>query len=82
MTVRAREVWEVLISNEQFFSKTEQAYAKRLVRWTTSASSLFDHVSYLKYVKSLGLAKQKQEVNFLVVFFSEKFDLFLKLWSF
>ena len=71
MTVRTRAIWDVLIENENFFNKTEQAYAKRLVRWTSSANSLFDYVSYLKFVKSLGLAKQKQEVNFLVRIFNQ-----------
>ena len=71
MTVRTRDIWEVLVSNELFFSKMEQGYAKRLVRWSSSANSLFNYESYLKFVKSLGLAKQKQEVNFLVRIFAQ-----------
>ena len=71
MTVRAKDIWGILISNERFFTKTEMAYARRLVRWTRAANSLFDYERYLKHVKSLGLAKQKNEVNFLVHIFDQ-----------
>ena len=71
MTASTREVWEVLLSNELFLNKMELAYAKRLVKWTQSGDTPFDHIGYLNFVQSLGLAKQKQEVNFLVKIFEE-----------
>ena len=69
MTIVTKQVWDVLLSNEKFMNKMEHAYAKRLIRWTRSASSKFDHIAYLEYIQSLNLTKQKSEVNFLVKIF-------------
>ena len=71
MTVATRRIWEVLSANESFFNKSEEAYAKRLVCWTKNASAPFQHLKYLKYVQSLHLVKQKQEVNFLIQIFRQ-----------
>ena len=69
MTTLTRQVWDVVLQNERFYNKMEYAYAKRLIKWTTSANAVFDHIAYLEYIQSLKLVKQKQEVNFLVKIF-------------
>ena len=69
MTILTRKVWDVVLQNERFYNKTEYSYAKRLIKWTTSANSVFDHIGYLEFIQSLKLAKQKSEVNFVVKIF-------------
>ena len=64
-----QKVWDVLLLNERFLNKMEHAFAKRLIKWSSSASSKFDHIAYLEYIQSLNLAKQKAEVSFLVKIF-------------
>ena len=65
-----QKVWDVLLANEKYMNKMEHAYAKRLIKWSGSASSKFDHLAYLDYLQSLKLAKQKAEVTFLEKIFA------------
>ena len=71
MTVLTRDIWRVLLANERFLTKTENVYAKRLVKWSSSGSRPFEYSNYLQYILSLRLVKQKQEVNFLVRIFKQ-----------
>ena len=71
MTISTRKIWDVLLANEEFLTEIENVYAKRLIKWTSNGSAPFIYANYLKYVQSLRLVKQKQEVTFLVRIFKE-----------
>ena len=62
----AGDVWDLFVSNEKFLTKMETSWAKRLIAWTDYRTQKFPATSYLNYVLSLNLAKQKPEVQFLI----------------
>ena len=69
MTVRTKQVWDAILKNEKYYNKMEYAYAKRLIKWSKSANTPFNHIHYLEHLQSLKLSKQKSEVTFLVKIF-------------
>ena len=71
MTILTEKIYNVLVTNENFFGRNEQTFARRLIKWSKGPKHQFCHRTYLNYVLKLNLAKQKVEVQFLVKVFGE-----------